>query len=227
MNKREDIATNLLNLYNPNSYSEFGEGFFVNKPAMTGYYYIFQDVKEPKFCLILNTSEIEYKGIFSQMNDFIYIVFNINTLEEFVENLSDQYLPYILEIITEHMNKEDTRNLPYAYYYDENGELKIDPKKASEVKEIYDRYQDVQSVRQIATERKTNFSHIRDILHDCEGYMQMQQKILPITILKQVQELLAQNVKGRFRKETFEDRLKQVRARKKKLKGMSLGQLQQ
>ena len=228
MNRREELGINLINLYNPSSYTEFGEGFFVNNPALTGYYYIFQDLKEPKFCLVLNTSDIEYKGIYAKIKNFVYIIFNIESLDQFIENLSQEYMPYILGIISENMNKQDTRKLPYGYYYDENGDLKIDLKKANEVREIYDRYLEVGSVRQIAGEQKTNFSKIREILHDSEAYMQMQQKILPVTIIKQVQELVAQNVKGRFRKETPEDRLKATRTRRKKLEQMSPSrQLQQ
>jgi hypothetical protein len=222
MNKSSDLAINLMNLYNSNSYVEFDKGYFINQPQMSGYFYIFKDLVDPKFCLILNTSDIKYNTNFTKVEEYVYIVFNIPSLDEFIENLSDEYMSQLLEIISQQMNKEDTRNLPYGYYYDENGELKIDIRKAREVREIYDRYIDVESIRQIADERKENFSFIRDVLHDNELYMQMQQKILPATILKNVNNLLAQNVKGRFRKETFEDKLKAIRDRKKKLEQVSL-----
>ena len=214
MNKREDMAINLMNLFEEGSYKEFGEGFFVNRPKLTGWYYIFQDIKEPKFCLVLNNSTSPYQSTLAITENYAFIVFNVTSVEEFIENLSDKYLPEILEIISEHWNKKDERNLPYGYYYDENGDLKIDPQKAVEVREIYNRYLEVESVRQIAKERKTNFSFIRDILHDSQEYMQMQQKIIPKTIIEQVSELLAENVKGgRIRKETFKDRLAAVKQR--------------
>lgn len=221
MNKLNELGVNLINLYNDSSYVAFDKHFFANRPDMTGYFFIFQDMRDPKFCLILNTSGINYMSNFAKIGDYVYIVFNISSLEEFLENLSEKYMPHILDTIAQNMSKEDTRNLPYGYYYDENGDLKIDIKKAREVREIYDRYMDIQSIRQIANERKTNFSLIRDILHDNEAYMQMQQKILPTTILKTVNGLLAQNVKGTFRKETFSDKLKAVRQRKRKLKSLS------
>ena len=120
----------------------------------------------------------------------------------------------MLETISQVVDTKDTRNLPYGYYYNEEGELKIDLKKANEVKKIYDRYQETGSVRQIAREMRTNFSHIRDILHDNEEYMQMREKILPITTLKKVNEILAQNVKSNYRaKETIVDRIKNIRGR--------------
>ena len=222
MTIQSDLALNLMNLFNPSSYTEFEKGFFVNRPKMEGYYFIFKDIKEPKFCLILNTSETPYNSDFAEIKDYIYIIFNIESLDEFIENLSTKYLPVILDILNQKMNKEDTKNLPYGYYYDENGELRIDVKKAREVKEIYDRYQEIESILTIANERKVNFSHIRDILHDNEAYMQMQQKILPATTLKIVNGLLAKNVKGTFREETAEDRLRAARARERKLKSISL-----
>ncbi len=221
MNKLNELGVNLINLYNSNSYVKFDKHFFANRPDMTGYFYLFQDMRDPKFCLILNNSGVNYLTRFTKIGDYVYIVFNISSLEEFLENLSDKYLPTILNIISQQMNREDTRNLPYGYYYDENGDLKIDVKKAREVREIYDRYIETQSIRQIADERKTNFSFIRDILHDNELYMQMKQKILSAKIIKDARGILAQNVKGRFRKETFEDKLKAIRQRKRKLKSLS------
>ena len=74
---QNELAVNLLNLFNENSYTEFQKGFFVNKPELEGYYFIFQDIKEPKFCLILNTSDFQYNAIFAEIKDYIYIIFNI------------------------------------------------------------------------------------------------------------------------------------------------------
>lgn len=60
---------------------------------------------------------------------------------------------------------------------------------------------------------RTNFSHIRDILRDNEEYMQMTEKILPVTTLKKVNEILAQNVKSGYRaKETTADKIKTLEA---------------
>ena len=217
MQKQNDLALNLMNLYDPKSYTKFDKGYFTNQPNMTGYFYIFKDITDPKFCLVLNDSDVFYKSNFAKIKDYIFIVQNISSLEEYLQELPTKYLLSILEVISQNLNRKNTRNLPYGYYFDENGDLKIDIKKANEVKKIYDRYIDTESVRQIADERKTNFSHIRDILHDNEEYMQMQQKILPITILKQVNELLAKNVKGRFKKRTFKDKLKEIQQRKKRI----------
>lgn len=220
MQKPSDIAKNLLNLYEANSYKEFNKGYFVNQPQMQGYFYIFKDVRDPKLCVILNTSDnIQYPTQRTQIKDYVYIIFNIKSLEAYVDNFTEGYLPYILQTIKEVTDDKDTRNLPYGYYYDEHGDLKIDIKKANEVKKIYDMYQDTESVRQIAAALRTNFSHIRDILHNNEEYMQMKEKILPTTVLKKINELLAKNVKGLFKKETTVDRIKaiQSRIRSKKL----------
>ena len=54
MQAQNDLAINLMNLFEPQHYKEFQEGFFVNKPKMWGYYYIFRKINKPKFCLILS-----------------------------------------------------------------------------------------------------------------------------------------------------------------------------
>jgi hypothetical protein len=153
-----------------------------------------------------------------KIKDYVFIVFNVPSINEFIENLGTNYFNTIINILDENMNKENTRNLPYGYYYDENGELKINLRKAQQVRKIYNRYIETESVRQIAQEENTNFSFIRDILHDNEEYMQMQQKILPISILKKVNEILASNFRsGKVRKQTSEDKIKEVQQRRKRL----------
>lgn len=214
MKHQNELAINLMNLFNDNSYKRFEEGYFTNQPKMSGYFYVFKDVKNPKLCLIVNESKLQYSTQRTQIGDYVFMVYNVPSLEEFISDLSTKYLSSMLETISQVVDTKDTRNLPYGYYYDEDGELKIDLKKANEVKKIYDRYQETGSVRQIAREMRTNFSHIRDILHDNEEYMQMREKILPITTLKKVDAILAQNTKSGYRaKETTADKIKAIRSR--------------
>lgn len=221
MQKQNDIGLNLLNLTEPKSYKEFDEGYFLHQPDMKGYYYIFRNITKPKICLILNLSNINYKTNEVKIKDYIYIVFNIKTIEEYFENFTTTYLPIILDIMDKNVNKKNTRNLPYGYYADEKGQIKIDITKANEVKKIYNRYKETQSVRDIAQEMDTNFSHIRDILHDNEEYMRMKEKILPMTKLKEINMLLAQNVKGTFKKVTTKEKIKDAQKRiKDKLKNL-------
>ena len=114
------------------------------------------------------------------------------------------------------MQKKNTRNLPYGYYTDENGDLKVDLKAAAEVRRIYDMYIDTQSIRDIAAELRTNFSDIREILHDSEEYMKMRDKIVSLSKLKQVAELMASNVRGgAAAKRDLEDELADARRRRK------------
>lgn len=218
--QQNELAINLMNLFEPKSYKEFQEGFFVNKPKMTGYYYIFTKLNKPKFCLILNkNSDFVYPSSSVTINDYVYIIFNISSLEDYLQNLAEKYFPTLLDIIDEKMEKKNERNLPYGYYLDENGELKIDLRKASEVRKIYDLYIDLGSVREIASQLKTNFSHIREVLHSNEEYMQMQQKIVPLAKLKEVQELMAGNVKGgAIAKRTTEDEIRELRAKRRQRK---------
>lgn len=224
MQKQNDLAKNLKNLFDPNSYIEFGEGFFVNQPRMTGYYYIFKNITRPNFCLILNTSENNYPSNSVKIKDYVYIVFNIKSLEEYTSNFASEYFPIILTKLNENLLKKNPRNLPYGYYTDVDGNLKIDIQKANEVRKIYDMYIDVESVREIVDTLNSNFSHVRDVLADFEEYMQMREKIIPASKLKKVGELLAQNVKGRYKKLSTEDEIKELRKKRKQQKKM-MGQV--
>ena len=216
MQKQPDLAKNLENLFRDTAYVEFGEGDFINQPKMTGYFYIFKNITKPRFCIILNTSKnVKYPSNLTRIKDYVFIVLNVESLEEYLENLGVKYFPLILQSVDQNLQKKNPRNLPYGYYTDENGDIKIDFKKADEVRRIYNRYIEIESVRQIVDELRSNFSHVRDILHDNEAYMQMREKILPMTKLKKINELLAQNVKGAFRKMTTADKIKEMRKQRR------------
>lgn len=227
MQGQNDLAINLLDLFKPSSYKEFKEGFFINKPKMRGYYFIFKNIRKPKFCLLLNTNkDFVYPSNMTKIDEFVYIVFNVSTLEEFLENLTDKYFLPLMDIIDNEIEKKNERNLPYGYYLDENGELKIDLRKANEVRKIYDLYLEVKSAREVASQMNTNFSKIREILHNNEEYMQMREKIVPLSKLREVGELLAGNVKGgAVAKRSLEDEIREIRQKRKQSK-RSLQQMQ-
>jgi hypothetical protein len=221
MQKQNDLAVNLRNLFEANSYTEFGEGSFVNQPKMTGFYYIFKNITKPRFCVILNTSkEIQYPSDSVKIKDYVFIVFNIESIEQYIQTFAENYFPIILTKIDENILKKNPRNLPYGYYTDVDGDIKIDLRKANEVRRIYDMYIDIESVREIVDALNSNFSHVRDVLASNEEYMQMKDKIVPISKLKKVNELLAQNVKGTFRKRTTEDEIKELRQKRKQQQKM-------
>ena len=205
-----------MNLFEPSSYKEFGRGYFVNKPNLEGYYYIFKKITKPKFCLIVNISEEKYPTSMMKIRDYVFIVFNVPSLEEFLENLTEKYFVTLMDVLDNELQKKNRRNLPYGYYTDENGDLKVDLKAAAEVRRIYDMYIDTQSIRDIAAELRTNFSDIREILHDSEEYMKMRDKIVSLSKLKQVSELMASNVRGgAAAKRNLEDELADARRRRK------------
>ena len=218
MQRQNDLAENLLKLFEPSSYKEFGKGFFTNKPNMEGYYYIFQRITKPKFCLIVNTSEEKYPTSMVKIRDFVFIVFNSPSLEDFLNNLADVHFVVLMDILDNELQKKNTRNLPYGYYLDENGDLKVDLKAAAKVRRIYDMYIETQSIRDIAAELRTNFSDIREILHDSQEYMQMKDKIVSLAKLKQVAELMATNVRGgAVAKRDVEDEIEDARRRRKQM----------
>jgi hypothetical protein len=151
-----------------------------------------------------------------KIRDYVFMIFNTPSLEEFLENLADTYFVTIADILDSELQKKDTRNLPYGYFTDENGELKIDLRAAQEVRKIYDMYIDTQSIRDIAAELGTNFSDIREILHDSQEYMQMKHKIVSTAKLKRVAELMASNVRGgAVAKHDIEDEIVAARKRRK------------
>ena len=216
MQKQPDLAINLMNLFEPSSYKEFGKGFFVNRPHMKGYYYIFQRITKPKFCLVINTSREKYPTNMMKVRDYVFIVFNAPSIEEFLENLTEKYFTTLMDVLDSELEKKNTRNLPYGYYTDENGDLKVDLKAANEVRKIYDMYIETQSIRDIAAELGTNFSDIREILHDSQEYMQMRDKIVSLSKLKQVAELMASNVRGgAVAQQDLEDEVADARRRRK------------
>jgi hypothetical protein len=217
MQKQNDLAINLMNLFEPSSYKEFKKGYLINKPEMEGYYYIFKNITKPKFCIIINTnSEARYPTNMSKIRDYVFIIFNVASLDEFLENLTERYFVQIMDVLDSELQKKNERNLPYGYYYDENGDLQVDIKKADEVRRIYDMYLETGSIRDIAAELRTNFSHIREVLHDSEAYSQMTNTIVSLSKLKKVAEKMAGNVRGgAVAKRDLEDELADARKRRK------------
>ena len=151
----------------------------------------------------------------------MFIVFNIKSLEDYLQNFADIYFPIILTRIDENLLKKNPRNLPYGYYTDPEGNIKVDIQKANEVRKIYDMYIDVQSVREIVDELHSNFSHVRDVLADFEEYLQMQNKIVTVSKLKEVGELLAKNVKGRYKQMSTEYEIRELRKKRKQQQKMA------
>ena len=88
-----------MNLFEPSSYKEFGRGYFVNKPNLEGYYYIFKKITKPKFCLIVNISEEKYPTSMMKIRDYVFIVFNVPSLEEFLENLTEKYFVTLMDVL--------------------------------------------------------------------------------------------------------------------------------
>ena len=84
MQSQNDLAVNLMNLFDANSYKRFEEGYFTNQPKMSGYFYVFKNIKDPKLCLIVNESELHYSTQRTQIGDYVFMVYNVPSLEEFI-----------------------------------------------------------------------------------------------------------------------------------------------
>ena len=72
----------------------------------------------------------------------------------------------------------------------------VDPKEAIIVRKIYKLYTEYGSIRKIASELKSNFSHVRDVLHDYR-YEKMKLPIIPSSVLKKARQKMDANRKNR------------------------------
>ena len=89
------------------------------------------------------------------------------------------------------------------------------------MRKIYDLYIESGSVRAVASELRTNFSHIREVLHDNEEYSKMQPTIVPLSKTKEVREMMAGNIRGgAVAKRTLEDEIADARRRRKQKEKM-------
>ena len=91
--------------------------------------------------------------------------------------------------------REEQEDLPYGYVRDDKGQIQVDSIKADEVRQIYKMYIETRSMKKIAKELKTNFSHVRDVLRD-DRYDEMQPRIISTSTWKRVEEISKQNQKN-------------------------------
>lgn len=196
------IAKDILELNKSDSYKEFSEGFFTNVPKIKGYLFKFSHLKTPKIYLILNTNvEYIYEKKYIKINEYHFIVYNSKTLDIFLTNIENNLVD-ILEVLKKitsstNKNKEEKQGgLPHGYYEDKNGDVQVDTTQANEVRQIFKLYSSLKSIKKVAAQLRTNFSHIRDVLHD-ERYAKMNRKIVPTMDLKKVSQILFMNRKNK------------------------------
>ena len=195
------LANDIVRLRKKNNYKEFGEGFFRNVPEMRGYYYKFKCPKYSKIYLILDVSDSGYVKEYYTKDNFHFLVYKSSSLDKFLSNffdISSEILDRVNSILNNDQENADERagGIPHGYKLDKSGEIVVDPIGALEVKKIYKLYTQYGSIRKIASELKSNFSHVRDVLHDYR-YEKMTPCIISKTVLKKARDLMDKNRKNR------------------------------
>lgn len=197
---QKTLANDITRLRKESSYKEFEQGYFTNVPDLGGYLYKFK-VDGANIVLIVNTSGSKYAKSYYHKNSYHFLIFKANSLKEFVDNLYgniSDIIDQVNRILDEEQENADIRagGIPHGYKLDENGEIVVDSREAIIVRKIFKLYTQYGSIRTIARELKTNFSHVRDVLHDYR-YEKMKQPIIPNSLLKKVRQLMDTNRKNR------------------------------
>lgn len=194
------LAKDLNRLKKTSSYKEFETGYFTNVPDMGGYLYKFK-VEGANILLIVDTTGSKYTKEYFHKDAWHFLIYKAGSIQAFVDSLYDN-ISELIERVNNILDKEqanaDTRaaGIPHGYKLDSNGEIVVDAAEAKLVRKIYKLYTQYGSIRKIATELDTNFSHVRDVLHDYR-YEDMKIKIIPSSLLKKVRQMMSVNRKNR------------------------------
>lgn len=198
---KKTLSSDLTRLRKAKSYEEFGAGYFRNVPDLAGYIYRFKCSDEPKILLIVDTSNSAYSKDYYKNKGYHFLVYKAPSLEQFLDKFF-KFSSDIIEIVNTILDKAQENadiiagGVPHGYKVSEDGEIVVDSREAILVRKIYKLYTQYGSIRKIATELKTNFSHIRDVLHDYR-YEKMKQPIIPSSVLKKVRDMMDKNRKNR------------------------------
>lgn len=194
------FAKDLVRLKKETSYRQFDDGFFPSVPDMHGYIYKFK-ITDAKIVVIVNTSECKYDRNYCRNNGIHFLIYRASSLKAFIDdlftNISDM-IDLVNKILDNEQANADERagGVPHGYKINQNGEIVPDPIEATTVRKIYKLYIQYGSIRKIASELKTNFSHVRDVLHDYR-YEKMTPHIIPDATLKRVRSMMDSNRKNR------------------------------
>ena len=195
------FAKDLTNLKKTSSYRKFEQGYFKNVPDMGGYMYIFK-VTGAKIVLLVDTANSKYSKTYYHNKGIHFLIYKAPNIDSFVsglyQNISD-LIDMVNRILDQEQSYEDAvaGGIPHGYKLDDNGKVVVDPVESTKVRKIYKLYSQYGgSIRRIASELNTNFSHVREVLHDYR-YEDMPIKIIPEGVLKKVRQMMDKNRKNR------------------------------
>lgn len=194
------FAKDINRLRKSSSYKKFDVGYFTNVPDMGGYIYRFK-VEDAKIILLVDTAGSKYNKTYYKKEGWHFMIYKAPSIEQFVNKLADNIadiVDKVNRILDEEQENADKRaaGIPHGYKLDENGEIVVDPLEAPKVRKIYKLYTQYDSIRKVADVLKTNFSHVRDVLHDYR-YEDMTLPIISDSVLKKARAMMDKNRKNR------------------------------
>ena len=198
---KEELATIIATLRDKDNYKEFEQGYFRKVPKISGYYYELKKMNildEYRIAIIVNTNTNNlYPKEDTVVDNYTFLVYNAESFEDYTKQIVmvAHKLANTIEELYKRVQEERDNDLPYGYVRDEEGKVQVDSIKANEVRKIYKMYIETQSMKKIAKELKTNFSHVRDILRD-DRYDEMQPRIISTSTWKQVEAIAKANQKN-------------------------------
>lgn len=194
------MATIIATLRNKDNYREVSKGFFRRVPSLSGYVYELKKMNllaDYRVVIIVNTNpDYTYPKEKTEIDNYTFLVYNVNDFDTYRKRATivATKLSNVIEDLVDRV-REEQEDLPYGYIRDDKGQIQVDSIKADEVRQIYKMYIETRSMKKIAKELKTNFSHVRDVLRD-DRYDEMQPRIISPSTWKRVEEISKQNQKN-------------------------------
>lgn len=197
---KDEMATIIATLRNKDNYKEVSKGFFRRVPSLSGYVYELKKMDllaDYRVVIIVNTNpDYTYPKEKTEIDNYIFLVYNVDDFDTYRKRATivATKLSNVIEDLVDRV-REEQEDLPYGYVRDDKGQIQVDSIKADEVRQIYKMYIETRSMKKIAKELKTNFSHVRDVLRD-DRYDEMQPRIISTSTWKRVEEISKQNQKN-------------------------------
>ena len=197
---KDEMATIIATLRNKDNYREVSKGFFRRVPSLSGYVYELKKMNllaDYRVVIIVNTNpDYTYPKEKTEIDNYTFLVYNVNDFDTYRKRATivATKLSNVIEDLVDRV-QEEQEDLPYGYVRDDKGQIQVDSIKADEVRQIYKMYIETRSMKKIAKELKTNFSHVRDVLRD-DRYDEMQPRIISTSTWKRVEEISKQNQKN-------------------------------
>lgn len=197
---KDEMATIIATLRNKDNYREVSKGFFRRVPSLSGYVYELKKMNllaDYRVVIIVNTNpDYTYPKEKTEIDNYTFLVYNVDDFDTYRKRATivATKLSNVIEDLVDRV-QEEQEDLPYGYVRDDKGQIQVDSIKADEVRQIYKMYIETRSMKKIAKELKTNFSHVRDVLRD-DRYDEMQPRIISTSTWKRVEEISKQNQKN-------------------------------